>query len=398
MMRNLQLTLQVAWWEFRRFCKLKDQLLTLAFFLVGALVYVGVMTLIAWDRGAGSAQIVILNPDRLELEFPPESSILIAPLEGRSEVVLHEAVRKGELDGLLILKDTEEAELVVARERFWQEELKTVLDAASQKARLRRAKLSAGELEALLAKFRLDIVFPDEDRTRAGPGEKLFAGIFVGLMLTGVFLGNSYLFVGITSEKQQRVTEQVIATISPQVWIDGKILGLSGVALASVINLCLGGLLGNLLLQAFGRGFDLPVIFVDTILLAQLATLAFLGFFLWFAFFAAIAATIDDPNTSARTTFILLPFLPLGFAFAAYKNPDSLLMTTLGWFPLTSPTLLPTRLVLTEVHAGTFWVAILLLLVAIWIFRRAAGKIFALGVLMHGKEPSWREMWRWIRE
>ena len=72
MMRNLQLTLQVAWWEFRRFCKLRDQLLTLAFFLVGALVYVGVMTLIAWDRGAGSAQIVIFNPDRLELEFPPE--------------------------------------------------------------------------------------------------------------------------------------------------------------------------------------------------------------------------------------------------------------------------------------------------------------------------------------
>jgi ABC-2 type transport system permease protein len=107
---------------------------------------------------------------------------------------------------------------------------------------------------------------------------------------------------------------------------------------------------------------------------------------------------IDDPDTSARSIFLFLPFLPLSFAFAAYKNPDSLLMTTLGWFPLTSPTLLPTRLVLTDLHAGTFWVAISLLLVAIRIFRRAAGMISALGALMHGKEPSLREMWPWIRE
>jgi ABC-2 type transport system permease protein len=276
-------------------------------------------------------------------------------------------------------------------------ELKAALDAASREARLRRADLSAAELDALLESFRLDVAFPEADRARAGRGEKVFAGIFVGLMLLGVLLGNSYLFIGITGEKQQRVTEQVIAAIPPQVWIDGKILGLSAVAFVSVVNLCVGGLLGNLILRAFGRGFSLPVTVVDPILLGQLAILALLGFFLWFAFFGAIAATIDDPNTSARSAFVLLPFLPLSFAFAAYRNPDSLLMTTLGWIPLTSPTLLPVRLVLTEVSPWTVLLATALLIATIGIFRRAAGKIFALGVLMHGKEPSWREMWRWIR-
>jgi hypothetical protein len=70
--RNLRLALDVARWEFRRFCKLKDQVLTLVFFLAGALVYVGVMALIAWDRGVGTARIVVLHPERLELELPLE--------------------------------------------------------------------------------------------------------------------------------------------------------------------------------------------------------------------------------------------------------------------------------------------------------------------------------------
>jgi hypothetical protein len=30
--------------------------------------------------------------------------------------------------------------------------------------------------------------------------------------------------------------------------------------------------------------------------------------------------------------------------------------------------------------------------------RRAAGKIFAVAMLLYGKEPTWREMRRWVRE
>lgn len=38
--------------------------------------------------------------------------------------------------------------------------------------------------------------------------------------------------------------------------------------------------------------------------------------------------------------------------------------------------------------------AVLLLVVTIGVFRRIAGKVFAVGVQMYGKEPSWGEMWR----
>ena len=53
------------------------------------------------------------------------------------------------------------------------------------------------------------------------------AGLLVGLMMLGVFTGIAYQFIVITGEKQLRVTEQVVSAITPQMWIDGKILGIS---------------------------------------------------------------------------------------------------------------------------------------------------------------------------
>jgi ABC-2 type transport system permease protein len=122
------------------------------------------------------------------------------------------------------------------------------------------------------------------------------------------------------------------------------------------------------------------------------------GFLLWNTVFAAVSATVNDPNTSARGTLLLAPFAPAIFAIFAYKNPDSIGMQILSIVPFTSPAVLPARLVLTEVAWWEVAVALLLLALSIWFFRSASGKIFRLGMLMHGKEPSFKEVWRWARE
>jgi len=119
---------------------------------------------------------------------------------------------------------------------------------------------------------------------------------------------------------------------------------------------------------------------------------------LWNTVFATVSATINDPNTSARGSLLLVPFVPVVFALFAFNNPDSIGMQILSFIPFTSPAVLPARLVLTEV---TWWqvpLALLLLAVSIWFFRTSSGKIFRLGMLMHGKEPSFKEMLRWARE
>jgi ABC-2 type transport system permease protein len=253
-------------------------------------------------------------------------------------------------------------------------------------------------MEDLIRPMGLEVAFADESKAARRSG-RAGAAIMIGLMLFGILIGNSYLLVGVTGEKSQRVTEQVVAAISPQTWIDGKILGLSGLVIVNLLLYVLGFVLYKAIaVPVFGDSFNLPQMISDPILFLAVLVLVVLGFFLWFSFFALVACTISDPNTSARSMIMMLPFLPLGIAFAALGNPDAPWLQVFGIIPFSSPSVLSARLVLGDVAAWEFPAAVVLLLVTIWFLRRAAGKVFGLGMLMYGKEPRWSEMVRWVRE
>jgi len=69
----------------------------------------------------------------------------------------------------------------------------------------------------------------------------------------------------------------------------------------------------------------------------------------------------------------------------------------LGFVPFTAMTVVPARLVLGEIGAAEIAVSFVLLVAATWLMRRAVARVYALGMLLYGKEPSLREMWRWLR-
>jgi len=397
-MNNLRMIYEVARWEFLRFFKVRDLILTLLLTAFGVAFVLWSGPLINWVSGGSKAKVVVLNQEILPFQLSAESAIELVPEAGRSDDEWRAAVGRKEVAGLLILSSIDEAELYVNKLPTWQAELVAALTSARREARLKTANLSAHELNILLAPYQIDIRYHEAGGKPAQTAKYIFAASFIILVLIGVFSGMSYMFAGITGEKQLRVTEQVVAAISPQTWIDGKILGLSAMALVSVLNLGGGALLAALVSRLFGASLPITLAMIHPILLLQYLTMAILGFLLWLTFLAAIAATINDPQTSTRSVIILLPALPIGIAFSALKNPDTWLMKLLGMFPFTAPAIMPARLVLTDVAWWEFLAAMVFLLGTIWLLRRAAGKIFGVGVLMYGKEPSWREMWRWVRE
>ena len=111
--------------------------------------------------------------------------------------------------------------------------------------------------------------------------------------------------------------------------------------------------------------------------------------------FAAFASTIDDPNTSARTSMMFLPFIPLAMTLSVLRDPDHIASRVLALFPLTSPSAMPIRVILSSPGVVEIAAAVVILVGTIWLFRRLAGRIFEIGMLMYGKEPTLREMWRW---
>ena len=138
----------------------------------------------------------------------------------------------------------------------------------------------------------------------------------------------------------------------------------------------------------------IPVEIVEVGTFVWFLVLCALGFAMWFAFFGAIASTIDDPNTSSRSMFMFVPMAPLGVAFLGMDQPDALSYRIASMFPLSAPTAMPVRMVMGDPAWWELVVAVALLVATTWLFRTLAGRIFKMGMLTHGTEPSWRAMWR----
>jgi len=380
-------TWTVAGWEFRRYFKWKDQILGLVVFLAISGLALGAGLVV---RSRGSTVRVAVSD--VELAPLPDGRLRFEAATPADSLRL----REGTIHGMLRRTGSDAFVLNVRREPTWRPELERVLAAHLQRERLQASGVSSDLLTQLLAPPALDVRYPDGASARRGPGEKIVAGILTAILLLTIFTSMAYLLTGITSEKQLRVTESVIAAISPQAWIDGKVLGLTAYALTTTLNMIAGSLLVALAAR-FAWEFAIPQAAVRPAVLAGLLIFCVLGLLLWNSFFAAIAATIDDPNTSARSSFMLLPMLPVALCAPVLRDPDSLLSRGLALFPLTSVPAMPARMVVTDPAIREILLSAAFLVLAIGGVRRAAGHIFEIGMLMYGKEPTVREMLRWAR-
>lgn len=394
-MNKVRLMFEVARWEFGRFFKIKDVVVTV-------LILVALTTLVGGSiwfiQRSATPDIAIINPHILQLESVATTDFKFQFARPEQEPRLREAVGRHDLEGLLIIKSIDNGELITSGTQLWTNQLATLLTNARQRAQVERLQMPPNERANFAAPFAVSVI--DQTVGRASNRmEQIYAGVVACLMILAIFACYQYQFTSITGEKHRRVTEQIISAISSQVWMDGKILGIS--AIGTALMVVYGGttLLISCLAMWFA-GYDptqvLPLVSTRSTFLILILTL--FGILCWNCLFAAIAATVDDPNTSSRTAIMFVAFVPVTITVAAMQNPTSGFMKFLGIFPFTSPTALSARLVMTQVALWEILAAFVLLILTIWLLRKAAAKIFRLAMLMYGKEPSLREMTRWLFE
>jgi len=381
----------VAQWEFGRFFKWKDQLISLALFLLVSGVWAGA-ALVAGSRGS----TVTIALSGIDVQPPAGGRFRFVPA-APDDATRAAALRRGDVQGLLSRRPDGRFDLIVAKEPRYRSELAALLGDVVRRERLEATGVTPEALQRILEPPALDVRFADPARERIGRAEKIAAGVCVGIMLMAVFTSLSYLLIGITGEKQLRVTESVISAISPQAWIDGKVLGITAYSLVSAANIVVGlGLVG--LAAQLASGFVWPSAALRPAVALILLLYTMLGLLLWNAFFAAVAATVNDMYTSSRSSLTFLPLLPVVLSVAVIRDPDGLVARFLALFPLTSAPALPMRMVLSDPGLLEIGCSLAFLAGAVWLMRRMAGRIFELGILLYGKEPTLAEMIRWATE
>jgi ABC-2 type transport system permease protein len=250
------------------------------------------------------------------------------------------------------------------------------------------------------------------------------AGILIYIF---IFIYGNQIMQGVIEEKSSRIIEILISSIRPFQLMMGKIIGIGAVGLTQFLIwvLLIGGV-SSIVIGYFGmqmpqqqvmelanpdmgqmiNGDDSIYNIIQTIQgidFIQL-TLTFIfyflgGYLLYGAFFAAVGAAIDAPSEAQQ--FMLPITIPLligymGLFVFVLNDPNSNVSFWLSVVPFTSPIAMMGRVS----YGVPFWelaLSIGLLILGFLFSTWVAGKIYRIGILIHGTKVNYKTIWRWIR-
>ncbi|MCD8173202.1 MAG: ABC transporter permease [Alistipes sp.] len=287
--------------------------------------------------------------------------------------------------------------------------------------------LAAVKTNVTVSAFRVD-ESGKEKQSSSGLAMGL-AYIFGFLIYMFVFLYGMMVVQGVIEEKSSKVLEIIVSSVKPFELMMGKILGIAAVALTqfviwvvflfavgtAVIHLFPGltGSVpealadGNMADMAAMQGMDpamLSAIETVTDCSFLLATMGgFLiffigGYLLYAAMFAAVGSAVDNAADAQQLQLpITIPMmLAIVVIISVMKDPNSSLAFWFSMIPFTSPVVMVARLPY-GVPAREIALSVALLFATFLAMVWLAGKIYRVGIFMHGKKPSLGELLKWAK-
>ncbi|MBQ4820365.1 ABC transporter permease [Aquimarina sp. MMG016] len=402
------------------------------------LIFVGMISLIAW--------LTTLNNDEVrKVAFVDETGFFASDLKDSdntkyldySDLDLNDAkdsVVLKKLDGLLYIPKKESNAELASSIQFYADEspnlsiinkVEKIIADKLTNSNYKNKGLDLGMIEDAKARVNIRIEnFSGEKTSKMSNYVKMAFGGAAGyfLMMFIIIYGNMVMR-SVIEEKANRIIEIIISSVKPIQLMMGKILGTSLAGISQFfIWVILGGVLLTVATSFFGVepqpvGLDQSIalqktsqeeiqLILQDILKLPLLTLvlSFLvyfigGYFLYSAIYAAIGAAVDSETDSQQ--FMLPIILPLmlgiyvGF-FAVIENPHGTVSTVFSMIPLTSPIVM-----LMRIPFGVPWwevaISMLLLFGSIIFIIWFAAKIYRIGILMYGKKPTYKELFKWLK-
>jgi ABC-2 type transport system permease protein len=219
--------------------------------------------------------------------------------------------------------------------------------------------------------------------------------MFAILLAACIMTGGQYLLQGVSEEKESRILESLLCTLSAEDLLLGKLLGLGAVGMTLVAVWMGAGLVLGSPMMAMAQIHLPPALFV----------FAVVYFLLGYLFYASLMIGIGAVTNNMREAqqfammFSFANFLPIIVLTNLLAHPDGPLAVTLSLFPPTAATAMMLRMALPSADVPPWQIAasVVLLAAAGWIVLRGAARVFRIGLLMYGKTPSLPEILRWAR-
>ncbi len=228
---------------------------------------------------------------------------------------------------------------------------------------------------------------PRDYLIRMGAGIGFFFLLFISITVSG-----GYLIQGLADEKENRVMEMVISSVTPEQLLTGKLLGLGSVGLLQV---AIWSVMGISTALSLAVGFAInPALFLFC------ALFYLLGYLMYGSLLLGIGSLGTNQREATQFTSVLTITIvsPAFIWMSILTTPQSTLARVFTYIPLTTPMTMMLRYSIDP--SGTPWwevaLAILVLLGSTVLSIRVSAKLYRLGLLLYGKRPTVGEVWRWL--
>lgn len=345
-------------------------------------------------------------------------------------------VQETEEYGLLHIPKMTSAEQIAEQIKFYSE------DSPSQKfiSRLERqlskeltdvVLVSKGVQVELVESSKMDVAIVQESFTGERTSKfvnysKLGFGLAAGyLLFMFIIIYGNMIMRSVIEEKTNRIIEVIISSVKPIQLLMGKIIGTS---LAGITQFLMWVILGGVMMIVFSLVFDIDFVGMQATqqqeLLAQGAdmdmqmmisevlnslplvnlVIAFFiffigGYLLYSSLYAAIGAAVDNETDTQQ--FMMPIMVPLILAvyvggFTVLEDPHGTVATVFSYIPFTSPVVMLMRIP----FGVPIWQQIISVVILYISFTGTvwfASKIYRVGILMYGKKPSYKEIFKWLK-
>ena len=254
----------------------------------------------------------------------------------------------------------------------------------------------------------------EEEMESTSSGINYILGIVLGMMLyMMIILYGQMVLTSVVEEKSSRVIDVMVTSCSPFQLMMGKILGIASVALTQIA-------IWAVLIIAASK-FLIPSLFSANIaatsdamlqgvvgtlgdtgymaqLLAYLVLFILGGFLLYASLYAASGSAVDSVQDGQQfNSIIMMPIiLAIIVMMSVFNDPNSPIAFWASMIPFTSPIVMIARIPF-GIPTWEIVVSLVVLYLSFVLTTWLAAKIYRIGIFMHGKRPSWRELGEWLK-
>jgi ABC-2 type transport system permease protein len=283
-----------------------------------------------------------------------------------------------------------------------QQILASIANHEIQKQRLTARGIHPDEVEALTRNVPVEGVQLSRtgEQKKGGEANFMFAFLLAGLLIIPAFVYGLEIMRGIVQEKNDRIVEVLISSMSPRELLTGKIAGVAAVGLTqvSVWLLILVGVGAFGAATAMAAGINVFQ-FLKLITFVYFLIFFILGYLTYVCVYAVAGAACNSDKEAQQlmAPIQMVMMMPWFLMFPIITNPDSSLAVGFSLAPVFGPVTMFARTVASEPPIWHIGLSILISIATIAVFFWGTAKIFRVGILSYGKRPTIPELWRWLK-